>query len=176
MWIFLFSKYIHLLPLEDQYVPDIQLRLLEWRRSFKFVGITHPQVNITMAKEAILETLTMSYDDDYILRITINEGAQIGLSQVKLQFETIRRICGDEKIVVLVDASASHTVTSEAKEYAAVHSGNRIATAILSANPIMKITVNLFSKVFKPKSTYKWFSSKVKAEKWLLEQKGLGKD
>ena len=129
-----------------------------------------------MGKDAILETLTMSYDDDDILRITINEGVEIGLSQVRLQFETIRRLCGDERIVVFIDASASHTVSSEAKEYVATHSDNRIATAILSANPLMKITVNLFSKVFKPTSTYKYFSSKVKAEKWLLEQKGLGKD
>lgn len=97
-----------------------------------------------MGKDAILETLTLSYDDDNILRITINEGVEIGLSQVRLQFEKIRRICGDDKIVVLVDASASHTVSSEAKEYAASHSDNRIATAILSANPIMKITSESF--------------------------------
>lgn len=123
-----------------------------------------------MAKEAVLETVLMTYGDDGILRIRINEGAVIGLSQAKLQFETIRRLCGDGKILVLVDATQSHTITKEAQEYAAQNVGNRIATAVVNPNSISKITLNLFLKIFKPASPFKSFTNEANALKWLKEK------
>lgn len=124
-----------------------------------------------MSKEAVLETVTMSYGDDGILRIKINEGAVIGLTQAKLQFETIRRICGDGKILVLIDTSASHTVTKEAQEYASQNVGNRIATAVINPNPFSKISLNIYLRIFKPVTPYKMFFSEESACEWLLEQK-----
>jgi hypothetical protein len=130
-----------------------------------------PQL-LSMAKEAVLETVMMSYGDDGILRIKIKEGAVIGLAQAKLQFETIRRVCGDDKILALIDATASHTVTKEAQEFAAQNVGNRIATAVINPNPFSKITLNLFLRIFRPVTPFKSFSNEENAVKWLLEQRG----
>jgi hypothetical protein len=123
-----------------------------------------------MAKEAVLETVTMSYGEDGILRIRIEEGAAIGLLQAKLQFETIRRLCGDAKILVLIDARAHHTVTKEAQEYAAQNVGGRIATAVINQNPFAQISLNLYLKIFKPVSPYRLFSEEDEAVAWLKEQ------
>ena len=123
-----------------------------------------------MAKEAVLETVTMIYGEDQILRITINNGAEIGLEQVRLQFETIRRLCGDNRIPVLVDARCDHQITREAKEFAADSDSNRIATAVVTSNPLASLFINFFIRVFKPQSRYKSFFSFADAEDWLKQQ------
>lgn len=123
-----------------------------------------------MAKEAVLETVLMTYGDDGILRIRINDGAVIGIAQAKLQFETIRRLCGEHKIAVLVDASTSHTITKEAQEFAANNVGNRIATAVINPNPFSKLTLNLFLGIFRPATPFKMFTSEEGAMKWLREK------
>lgn len=123
-----------------------------------------------MAKEAVLETVLMSYGDDGILRVTINEGANIGLAQAKLQYDTIERLCGKTKVPVLVDARANYTITKEAEEYGAQQSVNRIATAVVSSSPFAKITLNVFISIFKPASSFKVFSNEDDALNWLREQ------
>lgn len=133
--------------------------------------LLHPRLQ-SMAREAVLETVTMSYGDDGILRIKINEGAAIGLPQAKLQFETIRRLCGEGKILVLIDARADHTVTKEAQKYTAQNVGNRIATAVINPNPLSNISLNLVLKVFRPTTPYKLFSNEENASAWLGEQRG----
>ncbi len=125
-----------------------------------------------MAKEAVLETVIMSYGDDGILRIKINESAVIGLPQARLQFETIRRLCGEGKILVLIDATSSHTVTKEAQEFAAQNVSNRLATAVINPNPFSKISLNLFLRIFRPATPFRMFSNEENACKWLLEQRG----
>lgn len=122
-----------------------------------------------MAKEAVLETVLMTYGEDGILRIRINEGVTIGLEQAKLQFETIRRMCGDDRILVLVDATRSHTVTKEAQEYAAQNVGNRIATAVIASNAFSKISLNIYLSIFKPVSPFRMFMNEELATKWLKE-------
>lgn len=124
-----------------------------------------------MAKEAVLETVLMSYGDDGILRITINEGAIINLSQAKLQVETIHRLCGDGKLMILVDARANYSITKEAQEFAAQHNSNRYATAVVSSNQFTKVALNMYLSVFKPSRPYKLFSDEDEAVNWLKEQK-----
>lgn len=123
-----------------------------------------------MAKEAVLETVLMSYGEDGILRIRINEGASIGLAQAKLQYDTIQRLCGDTKVPVLVDARANYSYSKEAEEFAAQHSGRRIATAVISSNTFTAVGLNLYLSIFKPSSPYKLFSSEDSALEWLNEQ------
>lgn len=122
-----------------------------------------------MAKEAVLESVTMLLGDDGILRIRIKEGARINLAQAKLQYETIRRMCGDEKVAVLVDAASEHSVDKDAQQWAADNTDNRIATAVISSSPVAAITLNLFITLFKPKSTFKLFREEEKAMAWLHE-------
>ena len=123
-----------------------------------------------MAKEAVIETAVMIYGDDGILRIRINEGAHIDLAQAKLTRETIRRLCGETKIPVLVDATVRYTITKEAEEFGAQNANNRIATAVISSNPFGKISLNIFLAIFKPSTTFKFFMNEEKAVEWLNEQ------
>jgi hypothetical protein len=122
-----------------------------------------------MAKEAVLESVTMILGDDGILRIRIMEGACINLAQAKLQYETIRRLCGDSRVLVLVDATSKHEVDKDAQQWAADHTENRIATAVISSRPFAAITLNLFISLFNPKSTFKLFRDEEKALAWLKE-------
>lgn len=122
-----------------------------------------------MAKEAVLESVTMLLGDDGILRIRINEGAVINLAQAKLQYETILRMCGEKRIAVLVDATGNHEIEKDAQQWAADHTSNRIATAVISSKPFASITLNLFISLFKPKSTFKLFRDEEKAMEWLRD-------
>lgn len=124
-----------------------------------------------MAREAVLETVTMSLGDDGILRIKITEGAEIGLTQARLQSEMVRRLCGDARMPVLVDARASHSITREAQAFGAQQAANRIATAVLSGNPFAALSLNFFVSIFKPSSSFKAFTDEEAAVEWLRQQK-----
>lgn len=130
----------------------------------------HPQLRSRMAKEAVLETVLMTYGDDGILRIKINEGAHMSLAQAKLQLETIRRLCGDKKVPILVDARANYTTTREAHEFSAQQEGIRIATAVISSNQFTKMSLNFYLSIFKPTTPYKLFTNEEDAMVWLHEQ------
>lgn len=123
-----------------------------------------------MAKEAVLETVLMSYGDDGILRIRINEGAELTLAQAKLQLETIKRLCGNSKVPILVDARANYTITKEAQEFSSQQEAIRIATAVLSANQFTKVSLNFYLSIFKPATPYRLFSNEEEAIAWLKDQ------
>lgn len=128
-----------------------------------------------MAKEAVLETVLMTYGDDGILRIRINEGADITLAQAKLQLDTIRRLCGDKKVPMLVDARANYTTSREAHEFSAQQEGIRLATAVISSNQFTKMSLNLYLSIFKPSTPYKLFTNEQDALVWLREQVRINK-
>ncbi|GAB4144012.1 MAG: hypothetical protein Fur0041_19030 [Bacteroidia bacterium] len=109
--------------------------------------------------------------DEKIVRLSIREGAVIDLQAVKLQEETLSRIvAGKGKFAVLVDSKANYTVTAEAKAYAAVNAVKRVATAVVSGNPVSVFILNSYLSVFKPASPYRHFMSEEKALEWLKEK------
>lgn len=132
--------------------------------------ISHPPRIKRMAKEAVLETVLMTYGDDGILRIKINEGAHMTLAQAKLQLETIRRLCGNKRVPILVDARVNYSTTKEAHEFSAQHEEIRLATAVISSNNFTKVSLNLYLSIFKPSTPYKLFSKEQEALAWLNEQ------
>lgn len=122
-----------------------------------------------MSKEAILSTVWMGYGDDGILRIRMLENAYIDLDNIKLQYSTIQRLAGNKRLPVLLDARASFTTSKDAYEYLSQESAKRIATAVLTTNPLSKAVINTYVTVFRPASPYKMFTDEEKAIEWLKE-------
>lgn len=122
-----------------------------------------------MSKEAILSTVWMGYGDDGILRIRMLENAYIDLDNIKLQYRTIQRLAGNKRLPVLLDARASFTTSKDAYEYLSQESAKRIATAVLTTNPLSKAVINTYVTVFRPASPYKMFTDEEKAIEWLKE-------
>lgn len=112
----------------------------------------------------------MGYSEDGILRVRMVEGAFFDLEDARLQFNTIRRLVGEKRVPVLLDARSSFTTTKDAHEFLAQHSGHRIATAVITKNAISKTIINTYITVFRPASPYKMFTDEKEAEDWLKEQ------
>lgn len=124
-----------------------------------------------MAKDAILSTVKMTYGDDGILRLKMQEGAHVDLENIKLQHSMFRQLAGDEKLLVLIDGRASFTTSKEAYAYLSEQSATRIATAVLTSNPISRAVINTYITVFRPASPYRLFTDEQKAVDWLKEMK-----
>ena len=128
------------------------------------------QLSGKMIKEAILSTMWMGYGEDGILRIRMIEGASVEVDDIKLQYETIKRLTDKKRLAFLLDARANFTTSKAAHEYLVQQSADRIATAVITSNSISKAIVNTYITVFKPASPYKMFTNEEAAIKWLKEQ------
>jgi len=124
-----------------------------------------------MIKEAILSTVWMGYGDDEIMRIRVKENAHIDPENVRLQYKTIHHLAGTTHLAVMLDVRANFTTTKEAQTMLAEMSKDRIATAVITNNPVSRALINTYISVFKPASPYKLFSEESKALDWLKEMK-----
>jgi hypothetical protein len=123
-----------------------------------------------MAKETVLQSMWIGYGEDKILRIRILDGVTIDLKQAKLMTESMQRLAEEKRFPVLIDARASYSWDKDAQEYVANHSDFRIATAVITNNPVSRLLTNTYVKIFKPSYPVKIFSEEEKAVNWL---KGL---
>ena len=155
-------------PTPQQKIPGCS----EPRTTFAaFTGQIIPLRGYRMAKDAILSTVWISYGDDGILRLKMQEGAHVDLENIKLQHQMFRQLAGDEKLLVLIDGRASFTTSKEAYAYLSENSNMRIATAVLTSNPISRAMINTYITVFRPSSPYRLFTNEAKAVEWLKEMK-----
>ncbi len=122
-----------------------------------------------MAKETLLQTMYMSFGEDKILRVRILEGVTIDLKQAKLMNECMIRLAETDRFPVLIDARASYNWEKDAQEYNATHSDFRLATAVMTNNPVSRLLTNTYVKIFKPNYPVKIFSDEEKAVLWLKE-------
>ena len=112
----------------------------------------------------------MGYGEDKIIRMRIFEGITIDLKQARLINESMRRLAGDESLIpVLIDARATYSWDKDAQEYIAQNSGFRLATALITNNPVSRLLSNSYSKIFKPDYPLRVFSGEEKAIAWLKE-------
>lgn len=121
-----------------------------------------------MAKEAVLQTVWLGLGEDGILRIRILENATITFEQAKLQEQTIHRLIGDSRVPVLIDAREPYSWEKEAQQYIADHAASyRIATAVITNNPVSRLITNTYVSIFKPSYPVKLFTEESKAIEWL---------
>jgi hypothetical protein len=122
-----------------------------------------------MAKEALTATSRMELGNDGILRIYVLKGARFELEQMIVHYETTHRLAGNHHVPVLVDARVNHSASRKAQEYAAAQSHTRLATALVTNNPLTRLLTNIYISVFRPVSPLKLFSSIESAEDWLRD-------
>ena len=121
-----------------------------------------------MAEETLLQTVWLGFDKDKILRMKILEGTRIDLTLAKIINENIRRHAAGGKIAVMIDARANYSWDKDAQKYMAENSECRLATAVITNNPITRILSNTYVKIFKPSYPVKLFSEEKEAVEWLL--------
>jgi hypothetical protein len=122
-----------------------------------------------MAKETLLQSMWIGYGEDKILRIKILEGVTIDLKQAKLMNESMQRLAEEATFPVLIDARVNYDWDKDAQEYVALNSGFRLATAVITNNPLVRVLSNSYSKIFKPSYPLRIFSDEEKAIAWLKE-------
>jgi hypothetical protein len=124
-----------------------------------------------MAKEALTSTVTMSFCEDRILRITIFPNAHIDLEEAKANYAASSRMTNGEPVLALVDARNDSTVTRRAQEYASSQSHLRLATAVISENPFSRVMTNLYLLLFRPVAPVRLFLDEETALEWLEEMR-----
>jgi hypothetical protein len=109
-------------------------------------------------------------DEQGILHITVIEGAHIDLEALKDDHAASFTLTGHKKVLALYDGRAFFTITPEARNY--VKSGildqTRIATAAITNRLAVRILLNGFMKINKPKTPFRMFGTKEDAMKWLM--------
>jgi hypothetical protein len=128
-----------------------------------------------MAKETLLQSCWMGYGEDKILRMRVLEGATIDIQQAKLITESMLRLADEVPVAVLIDGRENYTWDKDAQEYIAQNSNYRLATALITNNPVVRIFSNSYAKVFKPSYPLRIFTDEEKAIAWLKEMMAGGK-
>ena len=122
-----------------------------------------------MAKETLLQSMWMGYGEDKILRIRILEGVTIDLTQAKLMNDSMIRLADEIPMAVIIDTRANYHWDKDAQEYVAQNSQHRLATAVITNNPVSRLLSNSYVKLFKPSYPSRIFPDEAKAVVWLKE-------
>jgi hypothetical protein len=122
-----------------------------------------------MAEETVLQSSLIVFGNDNILVVRIKEGVTIDLTQAKIMNDNMKRYAVKGKIPVLLDARVRYSWDKDAQQYIADNSEWRLATAVLSDNPLSRLLSNTYVKIFNPPYQSKLFTDEEKAIKWLKE-------
>ncbi len=110
------------------------------------------------------------FETKEILRVRIVEGAEMDLTAMKDCFSVYRQILGRKKIAQLIDARAVCSVTTEAKEYSAMHSQDFFrATALVTDQLSVRLLVNFYNKLHQHPVPFEIFKTEEEARMWLKQ-------
>jgi len=122
------------------------------------------------AKLIETKTATMWIDEDGILYSNSKKVPQQTLEETKESVEEFKRIFGDKKFCMIIDASNSEPTTKEVRQYAAEELTKMIkAAAIIADSAFGKMLVNLFFNLKPPSYPTKMFSNEIEAKEWLMQ-------
>ena|SRR5665213_1330763 len=108
-------------------------------------------------------------DEHGIIHKTVIEGVHICRNEVIETEEACAKLSGKDKYMVLVDATALHTMTPEAvEELKNTLDTKRIATAIISDKLGIRILIDYLASKEGTSTPIKIFREKEKAMEWLL--------
>jgi hypothetical protein len=107
--------------------------------------------------------------DDGILRVKSDEGTEVTLEEATACFNAYLELgCKETKILQLIYVNGSLNITSEARDYAAVHGPQFfIASAIINNSLAIRLIVNFFNSFYKKQAPFKMFPNEETALKWL---------
>jgi hypothetical protein len=108
-------------------------------------------------------------DKTGILRIKVIDGVHIDLQSLQEDAAMNPDLTQNKKTLALYDARAFFTIEPAARAYlkSGVVDETRIATAVLINNLAVRILVNGFIKLDRPKTPMKLFTNEQAALKWL---------
>lgn len=121
--------------------------------------------------EKITTRINEKYIDEHgILHIVAIEGSHVDLEAIQEDHEADFPLTGHKKVLALYDGRAFFTVTKEARDYikSGIMDKTRIATAAVTNKLGVRILINGFMKINKPKTPFKMFGSEKEALEWLL--------
>lgn len=96
------------------------------------------------------------------------EGANITLKDVEEYYSFTSRITEGKKVPVLVDGTASFTITDEARAYSVEQANKaRLATAFITRSAATRMIANLYIQFNKPQTPVRMFTDTESAVKWL---------
>jgi hypothetical protein len=126
-------------------------------------------------KSAEIKTTTclVSKDDFGIIHKTVRPDSHLTAKDIKESDEIGFKLADGKKALILYDARPAFTLTDDAMEYLHKHllSSNRIASAIVSDKPGIRVLGDYFKNRQKGKAQIKVFSNMREAMKWLLSFK-----
>lgn len=112
-------------------------------------------------------------DESGILRVKIIEGAHVDFESLKKDHETDFILTGHSNVLSLVDARSFFTIAPEAREYAKkeITDKSSLAMAVLTDKIGIRILINGFITINKPKAPIRIFTDEKKALEWLMSFK-----
>lgn len=123
-------------------------------------------------KKIRTKTDEVSIDEHGIVHKRVLENTHVCIDAVKEAEEACKKISGTDKYLVLVDATALHTMTPEATEELKRNlDDKRIATAIVSDKLGIRILFSYLSQREGAITPVELFQDKDEAIKWLLQYK-----
>ena len=109
------------------------------------------------------------FDEDRILHVLPNEGAEIDLEEVIACFVIYKKLgCDKKKVLQLIDGRAGFIIRKEARDYAAKHGRTFfIASAVISNSLPVRLMVNFFNTFYNHSVPFKLFADEFEAITWL---------
>jgi len=123
-------------------------------------------------KKIRTKTDEIAIDAHGIVHKTVIENSHINLDAVKEAEDACAKLSGKDKYMVLIDATALHTMTPEAAEELKNNlDTKRIATAIVSDKLGIRILFSYLAKRENAITPIELFQNKEEALNWLLQYK-----
>lgn len=106
---------------------------------------------------------------DGIARSVVLNNARIDLNEAKQNSEAVNKLFVDKKFPLLIDITAIHTITREARAHFAVKNRETNITcfAIVTNSEVGKIVGNFFFKLNSPDVPARMFTNEDQAIEWL---------
>ena len=116
-------------------------------------------------------------DDEGILHLKLNEGAEIDLKEVEKHFSIYKDLrLQKHKALQLFEGGAFFAFNSDAMKYVANNGSDFfIASAIVNNSLAIRILFGFFKKFFDQSFPFEMFGTKGEALKWLRTQKKVSK-
>ncbi len=107
-------------------------------------------------------------ENKQILWVRILEGAEMDLKAMEKCFSIYSQFLGKKKTVQIIDARAVCTMTTEGKQYSALHSPDYLlATAVITDQLSVRLLTNFYNKLHNHSVPFELFKTEEEARAWL---------
>jgi hypothetical protein len=125
-------------------------------------------MNDISQKEIETDTVILSFKESF-LHVKVKEDAEFTVEKIKRDREIAKKLVGEERTPVLIDASSHFFITREGQEFAASREANENRKAVAYFTDSFGSTIKLrhFKIVNQPVVPSEVFKSREEAIEWL---------